>query len=205
MKYPPYRIETKRCVLRCWNPSDAKLLHSTIIQNVDHLKEFMPFAQKEPLAVEERIEILRRFRSNFDASKDFVYGIFNKDESKIIGGTGLHTRNGKYAYEIGYWIDKDECGKGIATEISKALIKVGFINEEIDRFEIKCDPGNLKSQNVPRKLSFNLECIRKRVDTAFEGQFNDLMIWVLFRSDYKGFDDNDIKIFDVFGEEITLT
>jgi hypothetical protein len=82
MKYPPYRIETKRCVIRCWNPSDAKLLHETIIKNVDHLKEFMPFVHSEPLTVEDRIEILRRFRSNFDASKDFVYGIFNKDESK---------------------------------------------------------------------------------------------------------------------------
>ncbi|HQO08517.1 MAG TPA: GNAT family protein [Clostridiales bacterium] len=204
MKYPSYRIETKRCVLRCWNPADAKLLHASITKNVDHLKEFMPFVHKEPLTVEDRIEILRRFRSNFDASKDFVYGIFNRDESKVIGGTGLHTHNGKYAYEIGYWIDKEECGKGIVTEISKALIKVGFMNEEIDRFEIKCVPENQKSQNVPKKLGFNLECIRKRVNTAFEGEFRDFMVWVLFRSEYHGFEDNDIKIFDVFGDEIPL-
>jgi len=55
---------------------------------------------------------------------------------------------------------------------------------------------------VPKKLGFNLECIRKRVNTAFEGEFKDFMVWVLFRSEYKGFDDNEIKIFNVFGEEI---
>jgi len=55
---------------------------------------------------------------------------------------------------------------------------------------------------VPKKLGFNLEGIRKRVNTTFAGEFRDTMEWTLFRSEYHGFGDNDIKIFDVFGEEI---
>jgi len=41
--------------------------------------------------------------------------------------------------------------------------------------QIKCVPENQKSQNVPKKLGFNLECFRKRVNTAFEGEFRDFI------------------------------
>ena len=38
--------------------------------------------------------LLRRFRGRFDLSEDFVYGVLTSDESEVVGGTGLHTRDG---------------------------------------------------------------------------------------------------------------
>ena len=40
----------------------------------------------------------------FDLGTDFVMGIFDRDESGVLGGTGLHKRRGAHALEIGYWI-----------------------------------------------------------------------------------------------------
>jgi RimJ/RimL family protein N-acetyltransferase len=39
---PPYRIETERMVLRCWDPADAGLLKEAIDASLDHLRPWMP-------------------------------------------------------------------------------------------------------------------------------------------------------------------
>ncbi len=47
-----------------------------------------------------------------DRGEDFVYGIFDKDETEVIGGTGMHPRVGPQAQEIGYWMAAKHAGKG---------------------------------------------------------------------------------------------
>jgi|GEM_PF-6958274 len=44
----------------------------------------------------------------------------------------------------------------------------------------------------------------RSIELKRSGAFLDAMEWTLFRSEYHGFEDNDIKIFDVFGEKITF-
>jgi RimJ/RimL family protein N-acetyltransferase len=110
---PAYRIETKRLVVRCYSPSDAPLLAESVSENVEHLRPWMPWVYGEPEALEVKFQRIKRFRGLFDMGEDFVYGIFNLDETKLIGGTGLHTRLGNRELEIGYWIHKDHINQGL--------------------------------------------------------------------------------------------
>ena len=204
MKYPAYRIETERLVLRCYHPEDAPLLKEAIDKSIDHLRPWMPWSLNEPTVIEEKIELLRGFRANFDLSKDFFYGIFDKEETHLIGSTGLHTRIGKCVYEIGYWIAKDFIGNGYATEASSALVKAGFEVEEIDRIEIHVNPANTASIKVPKKLGFTLETIRKRTDVTFENEFRDSMVWILYRSEYERMRNGlPVRMYDAVGKELT--
>ena len=93
----PYRIEiVDGPVLRCWEPGDAALLKDAVDSSLDHLREWMPWAHDEPQSLDEKVELLRLFRGNFDLGKDFVYGIFSPDESEALGGAGLaHARRGR--------------------------------------------------------------------------------------------------------------
>src|SRR3972149_11268325 len=88
---PAYRIVTPRLVIRCWNPPDAPLMKSAVEANVDHLLPWLPFARNEPEELQVKIERIRHWRSRFDSDGDYVYGIFNAEESRVVGGTGLHT------------------------------------------------------------------------------------------------------------------
>ncbi len=88
---PLYRIETDRLVIRCWDPKDAALIQEAAAASKEHLLPFMPWAANEPQTVEQKAELARRFRGLFDRGEDYVYGIFNRDESRVLGGTGLHT------------------------------------------------------------------------------------------------------------------
>lgn len=181
MKYPAYRIETTRLVLRCWNPEDAPLLKATIDRNIEHLKPFMPWALYEPTDLAAKVDLLRFFRSQFDTSKDFVYGIFNQDETEVLGGCGLHRRAGPECLEIGYWLDKEHEGKGYAREAASALTKAAFGVDGIDRVEIHHDPANERSGRVPEALGYHFESLRRRDNTTFPGEFRDSKVWVKYR------------------------
>jgi RimJ/RimL family protein N-acetyltransferase len=184
MRGPAYRIHTDRLVLRCWDPADAPLLIAAIEASLDHLRPWMPWAQDKPESLEAEVALLRQFRGHFDLDRDFVYGIFNLDESEVLGGTGLHTRAGKGALEIGYWIHVAYIQRGLATETAAALTKVAFELHQVDRVEIHCDPANVRSAAVPKKLGFVQEAIlRHRARTA-EGQPRDTMIWTLLAGEY---------------------
>jgi RimJ/RimL family protein N-acetyltransferase len=183
---PAYRIHTPRLVLRCWNPADAPLLHQAIIESLEHLRPWMPWVKNEPEPLDERVQRLRRMRGEFDLGQDFVYGIFDPEERRALGGTGLHTRVGEGAREIGYWIHAHHIGQGYATEAAAALTRVAFEVDGVDRVEIHCDPANVRSAAVPRKLGYAHEAtLRRRVRNA-DGPRRDAMIWTMLREDHAG-------------------
>jgi RimJ/RimL family protein N-acetyltransferase len=98
---PAYRIHTQRLVLRCWQPADAPLLKAAIDANLEHLRPWMLWAQHEPTDRRGKIEHLRRCRGEFDLGQDFAYGMFARAETQVLGSTGLHTRAGAGAREMG--------------------------------------------------------------------------------------------------------
>ncbi len=181
-----YSIHTPRLILRCWHPTDANLLQRQINDNLDYLRPWMDWARQEPESLEMKTERLRRFRDDFLSRRDFVYGIFGADGLRIIGGTGLHTRERKDAREIGYWISRSCANNGLATESTGALARVAFEINNVARVEIRCDPRNRASARVAEKLGF-IHCSTLYGNkTDSEGRLRDTMVWSLDAADYPG-------------------
>jgi RimJ/RimL family protein N-acetyltransferase len=184
---PPYRIRTERLTLRCWEPGDAPLLKDAVDTSLDHLRPWMPWAAEEPKPVEEKADLLRTFRGRFDLDEDFVYGIFAPDEQEVIGGSGLHTRVGPRALEIGYWIRASRTGNGYAREATAALAKAAFRVCAVDRVEIRIDPANDASLRVPRALGFAEEAtLRRRLPAGADDIARDCVVFTLFSDDLDG-------------------
>jgi RimJ/RimL family protein N-acetyltransferase len=201
---PAYRIQTERLVLRCWDPRDAPLLQAAIDASLEHLWDWMQWARGEPQDLQTKIGLLRRFRGNFDLGNDFVYGIFNPEESQVLGGTGFHTQVGKDALEIGYWIHVDFINRGLATETAGALTRVAFTVNEVKRVEIHCDHDNVRSAAVPRKLGFVHEATLRRRDVTPGGEPRDTMIWTLLDDEFPDSPAASaaIQAFDAIGRRI---
>jgi RimJ/RimL family protein N-acetyltransferase len=197
-----YRIETERLVIRCYEPKDAALLTESVTESLDYLKPWLPWVHVEPEPLEVKVQRLSRFRGEFDLQKDFTYGIFSKDETKLLGGTGLHTRlAGTNEFEIGYWIHKDFVGRGLATEAAGALAKVAFsVLHGVHRLEIRNDVCNLASAAIAAKLGFKHEgTLRSKY--AFLDEWKDLMIWGLLEEEYpdtRAFS-MSLRVYDAFG------
>jgi RimJ/RimL family protein N-acetyltransferase len=199
----PYRIETERLVIRCYEPRDAPILKEAIDSSLEHLRPWMPWAHQEPQTLEEKVELIRHFRANFDSGDNFTCGIFSPDESEVLGGTGLHPRIGPGGLEIGYWIRAGATGRGLATESSAALTRVGFDVCDADRIEIRIEPRNQASMGIPRKLGFVEEAtLRRRLPPRETGPLRDVTIFTLFREDFDPSLAPGIRAFDARGEQL---
>lgn len=179
-----YRIETDRLVLRPWSPADAALLKEAVDISIEHLKPWMPWAKNEPQTLDEKVELLRMFRGKYDLDQDHIIGIFNRDETEALGGTGFHPRLGHGEREIGYWVRADRAGQGIITESTSALLKVGFEVEGFRRLEIRCDPENVPSYSVARTLGFAHDVTLPNRSVVGHDEPREIMIWSLTGKEY---------------------
>jgi RimJ/RimL family protein N-acetyltransferase len=181
---PPYRIETERLVIRCWEPRDAPLLKEAIDASLDHVQPWMPWAAHEPQPVEDKIELLRGHRGRFDLGEDFVYGILDRDESRVLGGSALYTRAGEGAFEIGYWIRADSIGRGLASEAAAALTCAALAYCDVDRIEVHIDPANRRSARIPLRLGFVEEArLRRRLPSFAGSGLRDVVVFTMLASE----------------------
>jgi RimJ/RimL family protein N-acetyltransferase len=159
VKTPPYRIETDRLVIRCYQPGDAALLKDAVDSSLEHLQPWMPWAYNEPQTLEEKVQLTRMFRAHFDADEDFAYGVFARDETRQLAGCGLHQRGGPGTFEIGYFVRADAVRQGIATELTAVLTRAAVEVSGVHRVDVKVDPANTASLGVPRKLGYADEVV----------------------------------------------
>ena len=202
---PAYRVLTPRLCLRCWNPQDAPALKAAVDASREHLIPWMPWAQEET-SVQMQIDRLRKVRAAFDLGQDFGYGILNRDESKVLGSSGLHTIADDHALMIGYWIHVDHTRQGYGTEAAAALTQVAFLINGLDRVEIYCDPDNAASAAIPRKLGYVHEATLRRRSHWPNGKVEDSMVWVIFADDFPTSPAAQLEIqaFDAAGREIRI-
>ncbi len=189
MKPPPYRIETEQLVLRCWDPRDAPLLKEAIDSSMEHLGPWLPWIGHEPQTVDEKVDLLRRFRGQFDLGENFAYGTFAPDEQSVLGGTGFHPRTGDDAsIEIGYWIRASAARRGYTLESAAALTRVAFELCGVGRVEIRVDPMNDASLGIPHRLGFTEEAtLRRRLPPHRDGDpLRDVVVFSLFAEDFAG-------------------
>ena len=183
---PPYRIESERLVLRCWEPTDAPGLKAALDASVEHLKPWMPWAHDEPSPLASVAERLRSFRGRFDLDQEYVYGVFAFEDREVIGGAGLHPRSGPNSLEIGYWIRPERLRQGLATEAAAALTQAAFRTCRVDRVEIHVDPDNVPSLGVPTKLGFRREAtLRRRLPSVSpSAEPRDEVVFTMFERDH---------------------
>jgi RimJ/RimL family protein N-acetyltransferase len=164
----------------------------------------MPWAHEDPQPLEQKVELLRMFRGQFDLGQNFVYGILSRDESEAVGGTGLHPRAGvDGVLEIGYWIRESRAGQGLGTEAAAAVARVGFEVVGADRIEIRVDPENAASLAIPRKLGFVEEGTLRRVLEAGPLR-RDAVVFALLREELERSPvaQVDVRAYDAGGERV---
>lgn len=175
----PYRLETERLVLRCFEPRDAETLLRATLASEDHLRPWMPWAAEPARQLDGMLPVLRRFRADYDRDTGFVLAALSRANGEFLGSCGLHPRCGAGGLEIGYWVHVDHTRRGYATEMASALTRAGFELFRVDRMEIHCDPANEASRRVPEKLGYQLEGTLKRRIPWPVGPAHDKEVWTL--------------------------
>lgn len=157
----PEEIYTERLFIRKPMPGDGEVVYKAMQASLNELKQWMPWAQREQ--TKEEVEAnMRDAHAKFLTREDLRLHIFNRETGEFIGASGLHRMNWDLPkFEIGYWIDTRQSGKGYITEAAQAITEFAFSELSAKRVEIRCDSKNSKSRAIPEKLEFTLEGILK--------------------------------------------
>mgnify|MGYP003382580521 CR=1 FL=1 len=181
----PAEILTDRLILRCWCEGDGPALKEAIDTNLAHLQRWMPWAMEEPSSQENMAARVLRFERAFRAGEDWPYGIFARHDRQVVGACGLHRRHGPNTLEIGYWVGVAHTRQGYATEAARALTATAFGLPQLEYVEIRCDPANVASAGVPKRLGYRLVEILTNDTVTPTGEPRDTMVWRIGREEYE--------------------
>jgi RimJ/RimL family protein N-acetyltransferase len=162
----PSEFYTERLHVRISKPGDGAVVYEAIETSMNELKPWMPFAHIDQ--TEEDVEAnIRGAHIKFLNREDLRMLVFHKETGDFIASTGLHRMDWDVPkFEIGYWIDTRQGGKGYMTETVDGLTNFAFNELNARRVEIRCDALNSKSRAIPERLGFNLEGILINDDVA---------------------------------------
>lgn len=176
---PPEEIKTERLILRKHRLSDAAMMFREIDQDRERLRQWLPWVDKTKSENDSKFN-LEICLSSWESGDLFDYGFYTHD-GKFLGRGGLHSINWAIPKaEFGYWMTKRGEGHGYVAEAITAIEKT-FFNMGFERLEVRCDPLNVRSANVPRRLGYKLEAILSN-KSRHNGKLRDTMVWAKLKN-----------------------
>ncbi|MDF1799462.1 MAG: GNAT family protein [Planctomycetota bacterium] len=205
----PHRIETQRLVLRCYEPTDAETVRVVCAANREHLVEFMPWARADPQTLDEKLELVLGFRSQYDAGKNHIMGIFDGATGALVGGTGLHPGAARFGFEIGYWIIAEREGQGLVSEAVRALSLVA-LRLGHGMVTVRMAPENTRSEAVVERLGFRREGLVRNSFLFGDDPPRDTVQFTLLpaeleASDWVAATEASVRGFDALGRPVDLS
>lgn len=169
-------------VLRNYREEDAAVLFATVQANRQHLRPWLVWVDGT-LKEEHSLEYIRAARQEQYDQKSIAFGIFKGEN--LIGGIGMHDWDQRLRKaQIGYWMVKDEEGKGILTQSAAVLFQYLFVQLQLNKIELHHLPGNVRSAAVAKRLHFKIEGIL-RDSFLMNGNLSDLIINGLLRREWQ--------------------
>ena len=145
-------LETERAILRMFTMDDLDAF-AAICSNPQVTKyigiECKPIPRED--VKDAIVSILKHWEKNGFGR----WAVVDKESNQLIVYSGLRSHEG--TAELVYLLDEPFWNKGMATEISTAVIKVGFEDHNFPRIIAMTRPENTASIRVMEKIGMKLE------------------------------------------------
>jgi len=152
----PEAVETERLLLRSWRSSDLEAL--TRVFAKPEVWEF-PFGRG--LTAQETKGFLDRKLDEWATRGWSQWAVIDKSSDALIGFLGLNPPDFlpevMPTVEVGWRIDPDYWGRGLAPEGGRAALRFGFEDLDLDEIVSIYEPANVASGRVMQKLGMTLD------------------------------------------------
>lgn len=168
-------------LLRSFREEDAPALFQAIDANRAHLRPWLNWvdATTKP---EHSVKFIQDSHAQQHHQEGLALGIFLNDA--IIGCIGMHhwEQNLKRS-QMGYWIAKDQQGKGIMQSCCERF--TGFLFERLglNKIELHFVRDNTRSAALAKRLGYTVEGVIRQAYLR-NGSFEDLVVSGLLRSEW---------------------
>lgn len=175
------QLETERLILRRIKPSDSKDVY-----DYARRPSVTTYLAWRPHESEEYTRQYLEYISRQYAIGDFYdWGIVDKATQKVIGTCGFTRFDFQNdSGEIGYVLNPDFWGRGIAFEAASEVMRFGFDRLMLNRIEAKHLRGNEASAAVMKKLGMRFEGTHRGA-MKIKGRCRDVSVYAILCSDYE--------------------
>ena len=134
------------------DPTDLAAYFGLIKSNHDHIGRFMDWVDNHQ-TIDNTRDYMLYARKQFGQGKEVVTKIYYQGEMVGSAGIIIHDKTLRQG-EVGYWLDKQAVGKGIATRAARALTDYGFQILGLHKIIIRALPHNEASLAIPKRLGY---------------------------------------------------
>ena len=175
-------LETQRLILREIVSADAEAIFT--LRSDAEVTKFNGVPTY--VRIEQAHELIESMVKCYYDKRELRWGLTLKGDDRLIGMCGYnYWVRQDYRASIGYDLSRAFWGQGIMPEALRAIIEFGFERMALNRIEADASAENIASIRVLHKLGFQREGLQR--EQYFEyGEFHDLVLFSLLRSDYFG-------------------
>ena len=173
-------LETSRFVLRKMSLDDTDdMFEYSKNAEVTKYLSWSPHPEKQ-----YTFEYLTYIQDRYKTGDFYDWAIVCKDTQKMIGTCGFTCFDfPNNSAEIGYVINPDYHGQGIATEVSARVIRYGFEMLALERIECKFMMENRASLRVMEKNGMTFEGIR-RSGMLVKGEYRNIGVCSILKEEF---------------------
>lgn len=143
-----------------------------------------------PKNMEETKRVIQEWIINANKFPRTRYDLAIVYENNIIGTGRISIDNlVEQQGSIGYLVDANYWGKGIATITAKMLVSFGMDYLKLNRINAKCRTQNIASQKILDSAGFSLNGVVKK-DLFIKGKFYDAIHFGITNKQYEIFKEN---------------
>lgn len=151
--FPPARIETARLRLRPFAPPDLGAVHRMWTE--PGMRRYL--FDDEVISLERAEEEIAASEARFAAGGAGLWLAFLAEEEESAGFAGYRCFHEPPELQLLYGFTTPHWGRGLATEVSRAMIRCGFETLGLDRIVASADAPNSASLRVMEKSGMAFE------------------------------------------------
>lgn len=173
-------LETERFTLRKISLDDTDdMFEYSKNPDVTKYLSWSPHKEKQ-----YTFEYLTYLQDRYKTGDFYDWAIIRKETGKMIGTCGFTCFDfPNDSAEIGYVINPEYQGKGIATEVSYRVIRFGFENLALERIECKFMTENQASLRVMEKNGMTFEGVRRR-GMLVKGEYRNIGVCSILKEEF---------------------
>lgn len=175
----PSAVSTSHFTLRRFSRRDLDALYEAVSKSLPELSAWLPWA-RPGYDRDDAIGFVRDSMQAWRENRAFDFSIRRHNQpNRHLGNISIWTvSRSSRTGEIGYWVRSDETGRGIATEATARMLRVGFEQMGLHKVTLRIGVGNVGSERVAMKLGFRPEGIL-REELQVGGRWMDHTLYSL--------------------------
>lgn len=173
-------LKTDRLILRRMKVSDASDMYEYA-----HLEKVTEYLLWSPhVSVQQTSDYLHFIQKSYRDGDFYDWAVTLRDTGKMIGTCGFTRLDFNHNLaEIGYVLNPDFWGHGIAAEAVKRVMEFAFMELNVHRVEAKYMVGNDASRRVMEKCGMTFEGVY-RSSMFIKGMYRDIGVCSIISDEY---------------------